>query len=909
METLSRIIDFVFGFKAYVMLPLIIFALALLIRMPVGQALLSALKLGVGFAGIFILFGFFVSDITPAVNAIVTRRGLDFPVLDVGWPPLAAITWASPIAPLSIPLVLLINMVMLATNTTRTVNIDIWNYWHFALVGALVQRTSGSLWLGLAVTGLIAVYGIKLADWNGPLVERQAGLTGISITTLSVNGLLPVGLLGDKVIERIPGLRRLSITPGAGSGAGGGRWRLLGEPMMIGVLVGLFFGLLAGYGVKKLLELSVEIAAVMFLLPFCGGLIGEGMEPVSLRLKGAIQHRFPDKTRLYVGMDSGVLMKNPSVIVTGLLLMPLSLGLAFLLPGNRTLPLGDLANLISVLAVIVLAVRGNVVRGVLIGLPIVAAYLLIATWLAPLYTTLSAAAGMSFEGAEPDHRLHRRGQPGPLLVLPSLPRQPRRPGPHPGGAGPAGTHLAGVQEAIMMQMGLAHADITPREAVPLLGYGDRTHDSSGVHDPLRAAAWWLHPEGQEPLCQVVLDLCLLDREAARGLTDELARRTGLDPARLLLSTTHTHSAPDVRALGEDSRPWAVRYRALLLDGMAEAVRKARAAAFPGRLEVRAGSCDLGTNRRGAGRPVDPRVVLLSLMDGSGSLRGLLFHYSCHLTVLGVDNYQVSADWLAPVRAALEGGLGVPVAFLQGAEGDIDPVCRGVLDMSDPDQAVGSSFEVMEQMGGRMALAVREALGGGPLAVLEEVRLLRAEVSLPLRHGALSPARVEERVRSWKGELGRFLGLPDSEVPEDGSINARIKERCRALALSREETRRWVAEQFAYTAFLWIYRGGGPGIDPAGGRTRLPLTLLDFGPLLLLGVPAEVLVEAALDWQARFPGRIALIGGLTGGWTGYLPHGRNWREPDAPTLYETVSTLYAEGSAETLLAMGQQLAGA
>ena len=401
METLGRVIDFIFGFKAYVMLPLIIFVLALLIRMKVGQALLSALRLGVGFAGIFILFGFFVSTITPAVNAIVTRRGLDFPVLDVGWPPLAAITWASPIAPLSIPLVLLINMVMLAANATRTVNIDIWNYWHFALVGALVQRVSGSLWLGLAVTGLIAVYGIKLADWNGPLVERQAGLAGISITTLSVNGLLPIGLLGDRLIDRIPGLRRLSITPGAGpGGANGGRWRLLGEPMMIGVLVGLFFGLLAGYGVKELLELAVEIAAVMFLLPFCGGLIGEGMEPVSLRLKEAIQRRFPSKTRLYVGMDSGVLMKIPSVIVTGLLLMPLSLGLAFLLPGNRTLPLGDLANLISVLAVIVLAVRGNVVRGVLIGLPIVAAYLLIATRLAPLYTTLSAAAGVSFEGAD-----------------------------------------------------------------------------------------------------------------------------------------------------------------------------------------------------------------------------------------------------------------------------------------------------------------------------------------------------------------------------------------------------------------------------------------------------------------------------------------------------------------------------
>ena len=64
-------------------------------RAPVIAAAGLLLALGVGFAGIFILFGFFVNDISPAVNAIVSRRGLDFPVLDVGWPPLAAITWAS----------------------------------------------------------------------------------------------------------------------------------------------------------------------------------------------------------------------------------------------------------------------------------------------------------------------------------------------------------------------------------------------------------------------------------------------------------------------------------------------------------------------------------------------------------------------------------------------------------------------------------------------------------------------------------------------------------------------------------------------------------------------------------------------------------------------------------------------
>jgi len=391
MDTLKQILDTFFGFKAYVMLPIVIFVLALLVRMKIGEALLATLKVAVGFAGIFIVFNFFVASIAPAVQSLIARRGLDFPVLDVGWPPLAAITWASKIAPLSIPLVLAINLVMLATNTTRTLGIDVWNYWHYALIGALLQQVTGSFWIGLAATALIAVYSLKMADWSSPLVEQVAGLPGISITTLSVNGLYPYGAAADALFERIPGVRRIRWRPEAGRGGAG----ILSEPMILGVLIGVFLGILAGYRLREILELAIHVAAVMFLLPHCGGLIGAGMQPFNQQLKSAIQKIFPHRRGLTVGMDSGVLMGFQPVIVTGLVLMPVSLGLAFVIPGNKTIPLGDLANLVSVLALIVLAMRGNVFRAVLAGIPIVIGYLLIATTLAPLYTRLAAQAGSS----------------------------------------------------------------------------------------------------------------------------------------------------------------------------------------------------------------------------------------------------------------------------------------------------------------------------------------------------------------------------------------------------------------------------------------------------------------------------------------------------------------------------------
>lgn len=121
------------------MLPLIILVLALIVGVKLKEAVLITIKLAAGFAGIFIAFGFFVGQIAPAVEQLVNVRGLDYPVPDVGWPPLAAISWSNPIAPLSIPLVLGLNIILLSIGATRTLYIDIWNYWHFAVHGVLVS--------------------------------------------------------------------------------------------------------------------------------------------------------------------------------------------------------------------------------------------------------------------------------------------------------------------------------------------------------------------------------------------------------------------------------------------------------------------------------------------------------------------------------------------------------------------------------------------------------------------------------------------------------------------------------------------------------------------------------------------------------------------------------------------------
>ncbi|MDC7239494.1 MAG: PTS galactitol transporter subunit IIC [Spirochaetales bacterium] len=390
MDTVRSLIDSFFAFKAYIMLPLFIIIIGLIIRMKIGPLLKAALRLGTGFAGVFIVFGFFVDNIRPAVEAIIEIRGLDFPVLDVGWPPLAAITWSSPFAALSIPLIILINVLLIVFRMSRTIYIDLWNYWHMGLIGAILFGVTGSWLIAVASIVLLTLFTIKTADWSTPYVKRESGIDGVTISPVSVVGLLPFAELMNALFDRIPFVKNWSFNPHSGKS----RWTALADPILIGFMMGILLALSAGYGIKEVLELGIHIAAVMFLLPKCGELIGEGIEPVSHMMKERIQARLPGSEGLSVAVDTGILMNNKSVMVTGLVLMPIALGIALILPGNRTLPLGDLPNLISLMSVTVLVFRGNVIRSVLTGIPIVTTFLLISSHMAELYTELSRTTGM-----------------------------------------------------------------------------------------------------------------------------------------------------------------------------------------------------------------------------------------------------------------------------------------------------------------------------------------------------------------------------------------------------------------------------------------------------------------------------------------------------------------------------------
>ncbi|PTM58463.1 PTS galactitol transporter subunit IIC [Desmospora activa] len=368
-----------------VILPVAIFLLGLLFGQKIGKAFRSAVTIGVAFVGIFLVVDLLVNNLGPAAQAMVKRIGVELHVIDVGWPAAASISWASPVAALIIPLALLVNILMLLTKTTKTMNVDIWNFWHYAFIGAIVYFLSdGSLVQALIAAVLFQIVCLKIADWTAPMLEKYFDLPGISVATGSTISYAVLGIPMVKLLQKIPGINKLHADPKTIQRHFG----IFGESLFIGLFLGLALGVLAGYDIGDTLNIGISMAAVMLLMPRMVKILMEGLMPISQSAREFLHKRFGTKD-IYIGLDAAVAIGHPSVIATALILVPITVVLAIILPGNNVLPFGDLATIPFIVAFIVGAARGNIVHSVIVGTVMIALSLYMATDIAPLHTDMA----------------------------------------------------------------------------------------------------------------------------------------------------------------------------------------------------------------------------------------------------------------------------------------------------------------------------------------------------------------------------------------------------------------------------------------------------------------------------------------------------------------------------------------
>ena len=146
---MKEVFGYIVGLGAPVMMPIIFTILGVCIGIKLGKALKSGLLVGVGFVGLSIVTALLTTALGPALNSVVDIYDLQLKVFDMGWPAAASIAYNTSVGALIIPICLGVNLLMLLTRTTKTVNIDLWNYWHFSFIGELAYLSSHSLLWGL----------------------------------------------------------------------------------------------------------------------------------------------------------------------------------------------------------------------------------------------------------------------------------------------------------------------------------------------------------------------------------------------------------------------------------------------------------------------------------------------------------------------------------------------------------------------------------------------------------------------------------------------------------------------------------------------------------------------------------------------------------------------------------------
>jgi len=406
MDTIKTIFDFLTGLGSPVMLPIVIFVLGVILGQKVSRAFISSVTVGVGFIGLGLVITLLFDALGPATSALVDATGIQLNALDVGWGVAAAIAFGTSVGALVFIVAFGVNIIMLLLNWTKTLNVDMWNFWHYAFTGSLVYLVTGkNLLLGLIAAAIHAVIALLIADWTAEDVQTFFHIPGVSIPQGWAITSVPIIKILNWIIEKIPGLRDIDWD----SETIQKKLGVFGQPLIMGAILGLLFGIIAyginpgdmtfGQVVGKVLMLAVQMAAVMLLIPRIIAIFMEGLTPLSETARAFMQKRFKGR-EFYIGLDSAILIGHPITIAAGIILIPITLLLAAILPGNSTLPAADLAATAFFVAMVPPLTKGNLFRSILYGSIIMIMVLYIASSFAPLLTTIAKDIGYAIpEGA------------------------------------------------------------------------------------------------------------------------------------------------------------------------------------------------------------------------------------------------------------------------------------------------------------------------------------------------------------------------------------------------------------------------------------------------------------------------------------------------------------------------------
>lgn len=312
-----------------------------------------------------------------------------------------------------------------------------------------------------------------------------------------------------------------------------------------------------------------------------------------------------------------------------------------------------------------------------------------------------------------------------------------------------------TMKALLFNYGLT--DITPEEPLFLAGYANRKGLSAAVHRRLTTRCVVLR-QAAVSLCLIVNDLMDVDPEIIQTITSRISQKTGLDKNSILITSIHTHSAPEMEYGRSDAND---RYIDKLIRSVSEnavSVINETEGFRNANMRIAKALCRINIARRDI-KPVgggmayrvgdpdglrDEEVGILQLADGSGERKVTLFNYACHPVTLGYESNFVSTDYPGKARDVVEREFGGMSVFMNGAAGDLNP-----REPHNVDPAV------TDRLGEQLGKAIISTAFGQPSKDID-LKILAKTIKVPFRDQIITKELIKNEARRKISDITEFF---------------------------------------------------------------------------------------------------------------------------------------------------------
>ena len=123
------VLQWFIGLGSTVFLPIIIFILGIIFGVKPAKAAISGFTVGIGSIGLNLVIGLLSDNLGTAIQVMGEHYGFSLNIMDIGCGVGGPLAFSTTLGIILIPMSLIVNLLFVMLGWTKTLNVDIWNFW------------------------------------------------------------------------------------------------------------------------------------------------------------------------------------------------------------------------------------------------------------------------------------------------------------------------------------------------------------------------------------------------------------------------------------------------------------------------------------------------------------------------------------------------------------------------------------------------------------------------------------------------------------------------------------------------------------------------------------------------------------------------------------------------------------